>query len=327
MFRRFVNGPWAAVLSLCLGILSIPSMMEDAVAWSGWFARTPPVVSLGLLSVGSLLLMRYVFASRERIRHFGSKLLGATSAGHAAFRTHFRPPICTAVWSDLNSDQAPLEVNRWEILEHTIRKTGLVDGEAYPALVGMAQVKEIQGQRCVYMCKFLHADSSHMELRIQAHDDPVLRRRAVLRIDGEVLSETTFQPCLTPAVLDSRNRKGIREETAHLLESGDVLSLSITDTIPDHSGGRREHRHDLLRVPLRGYNDVEARLSRVAPSLWSASLLSYSPPEFVPALDPPLIDHAMRLITDPVSFAEWRKNMAARFVADDLETTTIDRTE
>ena len=93
MFLRFVNGPWAAILSLCLGILGAPSMLEDAAAWSGWFAKTPPVASLALLCVGFLLLTRYVFANREQIRDFTLKLLGAASADQAAFRKHFRPPI------------------------------------------------------------------------------------------------------------------------------------------------------------------------------------------------------------------------------------------
>ena len=164
MFWRFVNGPWAAILSLCLGILSIPSLLEDAAAWSGWFAKTPAVVSLALLLVGSLLLIRYLFANRERIRDFTLKLLGAASGGRAAFRDHFRPRIRTAVWSDFDSDHPTVatepetedESDQWEIIDHTIRKAGLVDGEAYPALVGMAQVKEIHGQRrastCAYSC-------------------------------------------------------------------------------------------------------------------------------------------------------------------------------
>ena len=169
MFWRFVKSPWAAILSLCLGILSIPSMPEDAAIWSSWFANMSPVVSLALLSVGSLLLVRYIIASRERMRDFTLKLLGAASAAQGAFRKHFHPPIRKMLWSDLDSGRPPVETNRWELIEHTIRRTGMVDGEAYPALVGMARVKEFNGQRHLYMCKFVHADGSHMELRIEAH--------------------------------------------------------------------------------------------------------------------------------------------------------------
>ena len=152
-------------------------------------------------------------------------------------------------------------------------------------------------------------------------------RRAVLRIDGEVLSDSTFEPYLIPAVLDSRYRKGVCEGTAHLLDTGDVLTLSITDTVPDHAGGQREHRHDLLQVPLRGYSDVEARLSGVAHSIWAASVPSYAPPEFAPDLDPRLLDQTMRLISDPDSYAKWRASMVAQFVKDGSDRSSIDEAE
>lgn len=327
MFWRFVNGPWAAILSLSLGILSIPGMPEDAAAWSSWFANMPTVVSLALLSVGSLLLVRYIFASRERIQDFTLKLLGAASAAQAAFRKHFHPPIRKALWSDLDSGQPPVEINQWQILEHTICKSTMVHGEAYPVLAGMARVKEFDGQRYLYLCKFVHADSSHTELRIDAHHDTVTRRRAVVRVDREVLSDMTFQPSLTAAVFDTRNTEDIIQETAQLLDIGEAMIISVTDTVPDHSGGQREYRHDLLRVPLRGYSDVEAKLSGIARSIWSASVLSYSPPAFVPALDPRLIDQSMKLITDPTSYAAWRKRMAELFLTEDHDSQSVDETE
>ena len=327
MFWRFVKSPWVAILSLCLGILGIPSMPEDAATWSSWFANMPLVLSLALLSLGFLLLARYIVASRERIRDFTLKLLGAASAGQAAFRKHFRPPIRKALWSDFDSGQPPVEINRWEILEHTIRSTGMVDGEAYPALVGMARVKEFNGQHNLYMCKFVHAGTSHTELRIESHHDPVTRRRALVRVDREVLSDMTFQPCLTAAVFDTRNTEDISQETAQLLDVGEAMIISVTDTVPDRSGGQREYRHDLLRVPLLGYSDVEARLSGVARSIWSASVLSYSPPALVPALDPRLIDQSMKLISDPTSYAAWRKRMAEQFHTEDHDSQSVDETE
>ena len=150
-FLRFVNGPWVAILGVGLAILGIPGMFEDAVAWSGWLSKLPPVASLALLSIGSLLLLLYLYSIRQQIRDWILKLLEAADTGLAAFWKHFRPPIRAANWSDLYPDQSRVEINRWEILEHTIRKTGLVSGEAYPALVGMAQVKETQGHRSLYM--------------------------------------------------------------------------------------------------------------------------------------------------------------------------------
>ena len=151
-----------------------------------------------------------------------------------------------------------------------------------------------------------------MELRIEPHHDPVVRRHAILRVDGEVLSDMTFEPCLTPTVSDTPRKEGIREEAAHLLDVGEVLSLSVTDTVPAPSQGQREHRHDILRVPVSGYRATHDRLGRIARSIWSASVHGYSPLEFVPSLDPDLLDRAMRSITDPSSYTEWRRRMAQR---------------
>ena len=157
--------------------------------------------------------------------------------------------------------------------------------------------------------------SDHMELRIESHHDPVVRRHAVLKVDGEVLSDMTFDPCLTSTVSDTRRREGIREDAAHLLDVGEVLSLSVTDTVPAPSGCQREHRHDILRVPLTGFRAARDRLAGIAMSIWSVSVHSYSPPEIAPSLDPQLLDRAMRSITEPSSYQEWRKRMAEQFGA------------
>ena len=313
MFWRLVTSRWVALLGLCLALLGIPGMLQDAAIWFGWFGKLPRSASIAAISVGSLLVMAYVFTNRERIKDSTLKLLAATRAGYIAFRWQLGPTIRAAVWSDLDSGQPSVESNQWEIIKHTVRRTGLVAGEAYPVLVGMAKVKELRGERYLYMCVFLHAGGSHMELRIEAHDDPIVRRHAVVKVDGEILSEMTFDPCLTPVVSDTRRRHCIREEAAHLLDVGEVLSLSVTDTVTSSSRGQREHRHDVLRVPLRGYRPANARLSGIATSIWSISLHGYSPPEFVPALDPHLIDDAMKLITDPASYDEWRTSMSGRF--------------
>ncbi len=331
MFWRFVNGPWAAILSLCLGILGIPSMLDDAAAWSGWLAKTPPAVSLALLSVGSLLFIRYLYASRERVRDFTLKLLAAATAAQAAFRKQIGPPIRTAGWADLDSGKptadANHETNEWEVIEHTIRRSSVVGGEAYPALVGMAKVKELRGDRHLYMYMFAHAEGSHMELRIESHHDPVGRRHAIVKVDGEVLSDMTFEPCLTATVSDTRRGDGIREEAAHLLNVGQMLTLSVTDAIPAPSHGDREHRHDILRVPLTGYRAANDRLSGIARSIWSASVHSYSPPEIAPSLDPNLLDRTMRSITEPSSYREWRRRMAERFANEDDDGNSTDQAD
>ena len=210
---------------------------------------------------------------------------------------------------------APCPLAQWQIIDYTVRKTGLISGEAYPALVGMAKVKEIRGERHLYMAMFVHPGGSHMELRIDAHHDPISRRRAIVRIDGEVLSDTTFAPCLTPAVSDMRLRTCIREEAAHLIEVGDVFTVSVTDATGG-SSGQRDRAHDLLRVPLTGYKEVNQRLSGLASSVLSASVHSHSPPEFSPDLPTKPIDQHMRLITDPATYRDWRAGMSEVFASD-----------
>ena len=208
-------------------------------------------------------------------------------------------------------------------MEHTVRRSGLVGGEAYPALVGMARVKELHGQRYLYMCLFVHAAGSHMELRIESHHDPIVRRHAVLRVEGEVLSDMTFAPCLTPAVSDTRRWDGIREEAAHLLNVGSVLSLSVTDTFRV-AGDLREQWHDILRVPLAGYRAANDRLSGIADSVWLASVRSYSPPEIAPSLDPLQLDRTMRSLTEPSAYDEWRIRMAEQFGTEGDDSNATD---
>ena len=309
-------------------IVGIPGTMQDAVTWIGWFGKIPRGVFLTLVTAGIVLILVYFFAIRERIRTLTVKLLGATSAGYGAFRKRFRPPIPTAVWSDLDSEEPSSGVIGWQLLGHTLRKTaGMISGEAYPALVGVARVSEIQGQRHLYMCHFVHESSSHMELRIEAHDDPVFCRRAVLRVGSEILADMAFEPCLTPAVFDSRRSGDIREDAAHLLRVGEVLSLSVTDTVRAPSGAQREHRHDILRVPLRGYGNVDARLTSRARNIWANSVLNFSPLEFTPGVDPQRIDIYIKSIIDPASYDEWRKSMAAYFVIETHVDNSTDQTE
>ena len=324
MFWRLVTSRWAVLLGLALAVLGIPGTLQDAATWLSWFDGVPRAASL---VAGSLLLVGYFVANRRRLLASTRQLLAATRAVCAAFRREFDPPIRTAVWADLDSGQqkaeADDETQQWEVIDHTIRRAGMVGGEAYPALVGMAQVKELHGQRHLYMCMFMHASGSHMELRIESHHDTVLRRHALLRVDGELLSDMTFEPCLTSTVSDLRRRKGIRQEAAHLLNVGGVLSVSVTDTVPAPSG-EREYRHDLLRVPLRGYKATNDRLGGIASSVWSVSVHNYSPPEIGPTLDPTLLDRTMRSVTEPSSYRKWRKLMAERFGMEEDDSSSTD---
>ena len=267
------------------------------------------------------MLIGYVVANRKRLKASTLKLFAAARAACAAFRREYGSAIRKAAWADLDSGRpttdADLEANQWEVIDHTIRRTAVVGGEAYPALAGMAQVKELHGQRHLYMYMFLHAGGQHMELRVESHHDLVVRRHAVLRVDGEVLSDMTFDPCLTSTVSDTRRWEGIREEAAHLLNVGEVLSLSVTDTVPAPSRGESEHRHDILRVPLNGYRAANDRLSSIARSIWAASVHSYSPPEIAASLDPEFLDRTMRSITEPSSYRQWRERMAEQFSTQD----------
>lgn len=314
MFWRIVIGRVSVSLGICVTLIGVAGVPQDVATWLGWLEKVPPSV---LLVAGSLLLMGYVFANRKRVAASTSRLFAATHAGYTAFRRAYHGPgIRAAVWSDLDcglpADEMNQETNQWEIMEHTVRRTGLVGGEAYPALVGMAQVKELHGQRRLYMCLFVHAAGSHMELRIESHHDPIVRRHAVLRVEGEVLSDMTFAPCLTAAVSDTRRWEGVREEAAHLLNVGTVLSLSVTDTIRV-AGDLHEHRHDILRVPLTGYRAANDRLSGIADSVWMASVHSYSPPEIAPSLDPRLLDRTMKSLAEPSAYREWRNRAAEQF--------------
>lgn len=315
MFWRLVTSRWVALLGLVLAFFGVPGTLQDAAVWFGWFGQLPRFVFIGAAVVGVLLILAYVLANRRAIHSLCSKLVRPTRDALAAFPAATRQPVDPP---DPQEDPAPCETpetEQWQIIDHTVRKTAVISGEAYPALVGMAKAKEIRGERHLYMAMFVHPGGSHMELRIEAHHDPVSRRRAIVRVDGEILSDTTFAPCLTPAVSDMRSRTCIREEAAHLIDVGDVLTVSVTDT-EGGSSGQRVRTHDLLRVPLAGYKEVNHRLSGIASGVLSASVFNYSPPEFNPDLSPELIDGHMRLITDPATYRDWRAGMSEVFASD-----------
>ena len=312
MFWRFVTSRWVALFGLLLAFVGVPGTAQDAVVWWGWFGQMHRTMSTVTAAIGVFLVLAYLLANRKVINSFRSKLFAAIRAAFAAFQGVMRPPVVHRAVQGEPGSGATCESNRWEIMDNTVRRTGLIAGEAYPALVGMAKVRELRGERHLYMAMFLHRSGSHMELRIEAHHDPIARRRAVVRVDGEVLSDMTFAPCLTPVVSDLQRRASIREEAAHLVHAGDVLTVSVTDTEAGPSG-QRERIHDLLRVPLAGYTDTNQRLSAIANGVLTASVLNYSPPEFSSALSPQLIDQHMRLIADSAAYDEWRAEMSKVF--------------
>lgn len=319
MFWRFITSRWVALLGLLLALVGIPGVIQDAQVWFGWFGKLPRTPSLSIGGIGCLLIGMYVIANRNAVYSSCARLLLGADAALAAFRREMQGRPRKASWADLDSGGS-FESCRWEVIDHTVRRTGLVAGEGYPALVGMAKVKEMHGQRHLYMNMFVHKDGSHMELWIESHHDPIIRRHAVVKVAGEVLSDTTFAPCLTPAVADMRRRGSLREETAHLLDVSDILTVSVRDTFSS-TDGERERVHDLLQVPLAGYKAVNQRLSGIASGVWSASVLNYSPPEFGPKVHPRLIDQHMRSITDLASYDQWRKSMSEVFGAESRDPT------
>lgn len=328
MFWRFVTHRWTAFGGLCMTVLGIPSILADVNSWLGWYGKVPHAISL---TAGVLLLFCYLVANHKRIGIFMFKFLKATRSGCASFTAEFGSPMRIVDWEDLDSIQPASslkhESDKWSVVEHSARKTSVVGGEAYPVLIGIAKVKELRGERTLYMYVFLHAASSHMELRVEDHHDPIALRRAVLKIDGELFSDMTFEPCLTSTVYDSRNVDDIREEAHHLLSTGDVLSLSITDTLPNTSGHQRQRRHDILRVTTQGFEAAQNKLRSRASSIWSASVRSYSPPELDPSLDPQLLDNAVKFNNDQAAYEYWWRRMAEHFHTNGDEVDQISSNE
>ena len=91
MFWRLVTSRWVALLGLCLGILGIPGILQDLATWSGWFDQMPRTVSSASLSVGSLLVMAYLFAIRGRILGYVPKAARRRSGFPRRFSKRVRP--------------------------------------------------------------------------------------------------------------------------------------------------------------------------------------------------------------------------------------------
>ena len=274
----------------------------------------PTPVATGMAVVGAALVILALRATGRRVARWSRRALRATGSACASFGRAMGPRPRDVVWTDLDSGVA-FESDRWEVLEHSLRRVGMLDGEAFPALMGMAVARELDGgRRRLFMCRFRHADSIHTELRTETTGEHILRRHVVVKVQGEVLSDMTFDPYYTPVVFDTRREDDIRGGAAHLLDAAEgVLTVSVTDLVPQSSGAAREHSRDVLRVSLRGYRAAEDRLHARGLAVWEVSSHRHSPPEFGSGLDPQTIDDGMRRLVDFPTYEEWRQQMGIYF--------------
>ena len=244
-------------------------MIQGLPAWATWLDAIPAPVAASLLGAGVALLAGFLVANRRPIAAWCGRLPTATTAAFGTFKlTMWPPPPPPNEPSDDTNDAD----GGWEVLEHTLRRTGLVAGEGSPALIGMAQVTELNGQRRLFLYQFAAANGSHQELRTETAYEPIVRRRAVVKVDGEVLSDTIFDPYATAVVHDVRRHECVQQGAAHLLQTGDRMTVAVTDFVRGLDGEEHEFPRDVLRVPLRGYVAASNRLSRHAMSIFSASV-------------------------------------------------------
>ena len=259
--------------------------------------------------IGGGRAVRFLWSSTRSAAARITKLRTGVAAAWDTFKRIVWPPPTAEPSEDIGSG-----AGRWEVIEHTLRRIGIATGEAFPALIGMAKAKELGDRnRYLYMCVFLHADSHHMELRVQATGEQVRRRFAEVKVQGEVLSDMIFHPCVTPVVSDTRMKEGINVGAAHLLDNGDgFLTVSVRDIVVD-GPSVRERERDILRVPLRGFREASDMLENAARRVREVSPHDYSPPAFNRDLNAVTIDLGMRDIMDLESYETWRSEMATHF--------------
>ena len=149
----------------------------------------------------------------------------------------------------------------------------MVAGEASPTLIGIARVKELgRGNRHLNMYVFADRGGgryrSYTEWRTEEPIEQVVRRRTVVKLDGERLSDVTIDPRTTSAVFDyDRLEEHALSRVHSLLEAGDVITVLIDDTMRDSVGGEQTFCRDVLKVPARGYNAALERLHARASSV------------------------------------------------------------
>lgn len=305
-----IFGHWAfGLLGAVNLVIGLPTLFDALPFWAYWLSAIPSELALILVGVGLGLLVAWASA---RVAMQLARLGSAVPAALAEFKRTMRPANEQSR-DETNSEQDAPQDEKWEVMDHTLRRVGVVAGEGLPVLVGMARAKELRGNRYLFMCRFFHAGSQHVELRIETTGEEVRRRFAIVKVDGEVLSDMIFHPCNTPVVSDTRVDEGIRAGAVHLLDDGDsVLTVSVTDEVRV-KGAVRQREHDVLRVPLRGFREAEAALKRAGTAVWQHSTPAWSPPEFNRHLSAIDIDIGMSHVTDPVSYEAWKSEMASHF--------------
>ena len=311
-FLQTINHPWAGAIYFIIFVVGLPSTIgDDLPTWAKGFAAIPAPVAWVFVVGGLLLVAWAMYANRQRIAERTARLRSALKVASTAFKRTMWPPEK----EPNNGMPEEPDAEKWEVLEHSLRNIGVVGGEALPALVGMARAKELEGDRYLYICQFLHADNPHMEFRIEPTGEQILRRHAIVKVEGEVVSNMAFMPCYTSIVSDARRRDGIKEGNIHLLEHLDdgVLTVSVTDKVVHHGVPRRCER-DVLRVSLRGFREAHRRLRAKEMSLRGSFWMGgYRPPEFNQDLDAETIDREMRHIVDEESYGKWRREMESHF--------------
>ena len=249
---RILTSGWFHALVL---LAALPSTLDGVMGWHSWITAIPTPIALAIVIVCALLVVRSLYLNRTKMVSWCKRLGSAAKDGFATFRQSMWPaPELTAT--------EPPDGDAWEIVKDSVRQVEMVKGEGYPALVGIAKAKERSGNRYVYMYAFIVADGAYTEWRTDPpHGTPrVSRRHAVVKVDGEELSDMTFNPYTTPVVFSFQNTDQIRQGVLHLLEVGDLISITFTDYIADASGKLQSISHPVLRVPVRGYKAAYDRL-------------------------------------------------------------------
>ena len=312
-FIRLLNHPVARVIYFVSALVGVPTMLDALPVWAVWFATIPDPVAWFLGVGGTLLVIWSLITNRQKLVDGTVRLSSAAKVSFAEFKRTMWPPPPPPV--DTQQQEETRDEERWEVLEHSLRGIGLIAGEAFPALLGIARAKELEGDRYLYLCLFLHDDQTHLEFRVKPTGDQILRRHAIVKVEGEVISNMAFMPCYTSIVSDGRRRDDIKEGNLHLLERlGDgVLSVSVTDQVFSN-GVTRRYERDVLRVSMRGYreaaNQLRAKGMGLQGSFWMGG---YRPPEFNQNLDAEKIDRGMREILDEESYGKWRGKMQEYF--------------
>ena len=153
---------------------------------------------------------------------------------------------------------------RWEVVEHSIRRAPIVTGEGPVLLMGYAQVDAVgdEDNKKLYFCKMYDVRTAHayFEFRVNAPLGKLLKRKSEIRLlPGEIIvSERTW------AYEDDGNANNnivadwtsIVDESRGLIEGSERMVIVWTDTT-SHERDRVETTTHRLVVPLDGFVDAE----------------------------------------------------------------------